>query len=91
MEMRSEDRESAGLQDGPAQVPRIERHTCGQNLSSKFLHFLWWYASFFFHLASLVEVGIEPDSVVASSEQFDPEEDKCVESRLNIFVFTWAD
>ena len=28
MEIRSEERESAGLQEGPAQVPRIERHTC---------------------------------------------------------------
>ena len=29
MEMRSEERERAGLQEGPAQVPRIERHTYG--------------------------------------------------------------
>ena len=25
--MRSEDRESAGLQEGPAHVPKMERHT----------------------------------------------------------------
>ena len=27
IEMRSEDRESAGLQEGPAHVPKMERHT----------------------------------------------------------------
>ena len=27
IEMRSEERESAGLQEGPAHVPKMERHT----------------------------------------------------------------
>ena len=31
IDMSKEERESAGLQEGPAQVPRIERHTWGQN------------------------------------------------------------
>ena len=66
MEMRSEERESAGLQEGPAQVPRIERHTCGPYFYS--IHVEMKMCSFSFHLASLVEVGIEPDCVVASGE-----------------------
>ena len=32
IDMSKEERESAGLQEGPAQVPRIERHTWGLQL-----------------------------------------------------------
>ena len=78
MEMRREERESAGLQEGPAQVPRIERHTCGPHLYSIHVEMKMWAPNclcpFSFHLASLVEVGIEPDCVVASGEQLHPED-----------------
>ena len=71
--MRSEDRESAGLQEGPAHVPKMERHTLTTMIVTVSIIITplsmkghkW---SLKFYLPRFVEVWIEPDSVVSSSE-----------------------